>query len=480
MADKKDLLLIKTQYLRVASVPLGLMYIAQAAEKIGAKVKIIDLSIEHNYKKALKSTFIKCEPRLVGIGGMYEEFEGAKEIAAIIKETMPDVLVVLGGPLGTSLVKECLRDKNIDIVVLKEGESTTQDLLHYINGEIKLPQIKGIAFRKNDEIIFTEPRSLEDIDAIPIPAWHLIDTPRYIESRESWFGIKNLKVLYVAASRGCPYNCIFCDKNIFGQKWRGRNPKNIVDEMILLRDMYGANAILFVDSIFDMNKKWVINLIEEMKLRNVRMHWGCISRVDHADYELYKKMHDALCCYVFFGIEFGSDEMLQKTRKQTTVEQAYKAIEIARRAGLRTVGSHMMGMLDETDKQINETIKFALGSKLDVGGFSIVTPIPGTVLYDMAVGAGKITPAQPWWKATYSNAFINLSKNVSSEKLTYLTTKAYWMFFWSRSSRKLPRWACKFMQLSFYVFSPLTGGERFINFINWLDRVRRRLRLNLP
>lgn len=480
MAEQKDLLLIKTHVVPINWVPMGLMYVAKAAEKVAAKVKIIDLSIERNYKEVLESKLIECKPRLVGIGGMCVEFDGVRETAGIVKKIMPDIKVVVGGALTIPLLKECLRDKNIDIVVFKEGESAIQDLLRYINKEMVLSEIKGIAFRNDDDDIFlTQPRSIEDIDTSPIPAWHLIDPLRYIESRDNWFGIEHLKVMNIVPARGCPYSCIFCDKSVFGQKWRGRNPKNIIDEMIMLRDTYGAEAILFLDDIIDVNKRWVIDLIEEMQSRDVKMYWGCASRVNHADYELYKKMFDAGCRYLFFGIEFGSDAMLQKTRKQATVEQAYKAIEIARKAGLRVVSAYMLGMLDETDEQINQTIRFALSSKSDTAGISVLTPIGGTVLFDMAVAAGKVNPGQPWWRATRANAYINLSKDVSNKRLAYLAAKAYWLLFWSRPSRKWPRFVCRVMQLSFYILSPFVG-DRFVKIIFWFDNIRKKLHLGLP
>jgi len=480
MADQKDLLLIKTHsVVPIHWVPMGLMYVAKAAEERGAKVKIIDLSLERNYKEVLESNLIEYKPRLVGIGGMCVEFDGVKETAGIVKKIMPDVKVIAGGPLAIPLFKECLRDNNVDIVVFQEGESAIQDLLRNINKEMALSQIKGIAFRNDGDIFRTESRPIEDIDAIPIPAWHLIDPLRYIESRDNWFGIEHLKAMNIVPARGCPYSCIFCDKSVFGQKWRGRNPKNIIDEMILLKDTYGAEAIQFLDDIIDVNKKWVTDFICEIKSHNLKMYWGCASRVNHADYELYKKMHDAGCLYVYFGIEFGSDVTLQKAKKQATVEQAYKAIEIARKAGLKVVSGCMLGMLDETDKQINETIRFAMSSKSNAVGISVLTPIGGTVLFDMAVVAGKIDPNQPWWRATRANAQINLSKDVSNKRLAYLASKAYWMLFWSRPSRKWPKFVCQIMQFSFYILSPFTG-DRFVKIVFWFDNIRKKLHLGLP
>jgi radical SAM superfamily enzyme YgiQ (UPF0313 family) len=479
MAQRIDLLLIKTHHVRFRWLPMGLMYVAQAAENIGAKVRIIDLSLEREYENALCSALRKSQPRLVGIGGMYTEFEETKEIAKMVKEVMPQATTVVGGPLTSALLKECLEDTNIEIASLQEGESTIQDLIRYLDGKMELPEIKGIAYRRNGRLVVSEGRPSENINAVPIPAWHLIDARRYLSSNDNWFGIEHLKMLNIVPTRGCPYACVFCDKNVFGSKWRGRDPKNIVDEMVMLRDNYGAEAIMFLDDIFDVNKKWVLSFIDEMKARNVRMYWGCSSRVNHADYDLYKKMHDAGCCYIFYGIEFGSDAMLKKSGKAVTSAQSDRAITIAKQAGLRVIGAYMLGMLGETEEELQATIKSAINSTAEVATITVLTPIAGTELFNMGLSAGKIEPAWPWWKATRANAYINLTKDVSNRRLAYLASKTYWMLFWTRPSRKFPKWFCKLMQHSFYIFGPF-AGDRFINFIFWLDGVRRKLRLGLP
>ncbi|MDD5583878.1 MAG: radical SAM protein [Candidatus Omnitrophica bacterium] len=479
MSEKIDLLLIKTHQVKLTWVPLGLLYVAQGALNAGAKVKILDLSLERDYQRALKTTLKEYAPSLVGAGGMFEEFEGAKEIASVVKAICPKSTMIMGGPFAASLTEEFLADANVDIVALKEGESTIQDLVRFSRSQIPLADIKGIAYRKAGQVVHTPARALEDVNAIASPAWKLIDVERYIESKDNSFGISNLRVVSMSTSRGCPYACIYCDKNIFGRIWRGRDPKNIVDEMIFLRDTYGINAVMFIDDIFDVNKKWVESVLDEIRARNVKMYWWCNSRVNHADYELYRKMQEAGCRYIGLGIEFGSTEMLTLVNKRATVEQAHKAVEIAHSAGLKVVGYYMLGMLNETKEQICETIRFAMDSKIDSAGVSLVTPIKKTALYDLALKSGKVKPQDHWWKTTRANAYLNLTDGVTHKELAYLHARAYWMLFWTRPSRKFPRWFCKIMQHSFYVFGPL-AGDRFISFIYWLDGIRRKLRLGLP
>ncbi|MDD5194278.1 MAG: radical SAM protein [Candidatus Omnitrophica bacterium] len=479
MPDKIDLLLIKTHQVKQVWVPLGLLYVARAALNMGAKVKLADLSLERDWQSALKTTLINYEPSLVGLGGMFEEFEGARDIIAIVNEMRPEAKVIVGGPFAASLTDEFLTETGASVVVLKEGETAIQDLLCHINSEKKLEDIAGIAYRKEGKVVYTQNRTLEDINAIPVPAWELLDLERYIESKDNSFGVSGLRVLSMSTSRGCPYSCIYCDKNIFGQKWRGRDPKNIVDEMLLLRDTYGINGVMFIDDIFDVNKNWVLSVIEEINKRKANMYWWCNSRVNHADLELYKKMHEAGCNYIGLGIEFGSKQMLDAVNKRATVEQAYKAVEIAHSAGLKVVGYYMLGMLHETREQICETIQFALASKIDTAGVSLVTPIKKTKLYDLALESGKISPQDPWWRTTRANAYLNLTDGVTHKELAYLHAKAYWMLFWTRPSRKFPRSFCKLMQHAFYLFKPL-AGDKFISFIYWLDAIRRKLHLGLP
>ncbi|MCM8786793.1 MAG: B12-binding domain-containing radical SAM protein [Candidatus Omnitrophica bacterium] len=474
-----DLLLIKTHHIKYRWLPMGLMYVAKAAKNVGAKVKILDLSLEKKPFYFLRKQLLNLKPSIVGVGGMYCEFEEIRQIAKVTRETLPKTIVVVGGPLTTALLKEILQDKNIDLVSLCEGELTIQDLLGFLDGKTKLEDIKGIVFRKDGKLFYTQKREILDINLIPIPAWEEIDVPTYISRNDNWFGIENLKMLNIVPQRGCPYSCVFCDKNVFGQVWRPRDPKNIVDEMLFLKENYKIEAIMFLDDIFDVNKKWVYSFIEELKKRNVNMYWGCSSRVNHSDYHLYKAMKEVGCCYIFYGVEFGTNEMLEKANKKTTIEQIKKAIDIAHSAGLRVIAGYMLGMLDETEEQIKKTIKFAIETKTEVATITVVTPIANTVLFDLAVKAGKINKNTTWWKATRANALINLTQDVSNKRLAYLVSKTYWMLFWTRPNRRFPKWFCKLMQHSFYILRPISG-DKFINFIFWLDNIRKRLNLRLP
>ncbi|MCM8819645.1 MAG: B12-binding domain-containing radical SAM protein, partial [Candidatus Omnitrophica bacterium] len=427
-----DLLLVKTHHIKYRWLPMGLMYVGKAAKNVGAKIKILDLSLAKRPLNFLRQELLNLRPPIVGIGGMYCEFEEVRQIAKTIKDTLPKTLVVVGGPITTALSKEILQDKNIDLACLCEGELTIQDLLNFLDGKIKLDDVKGIVFRKDGELFYTQKREILDVNLIPIPAWEEIDVFKYIGRNDNWFGIENLEMLNIVPQRGCPYSCIFCDKNVFGQIWRPRDPKNIVDEMLFLKENYKIKAIMFLDDIFDVNKKWVYSFIDELKKRNINMYWGCSSRVNHADYALYKAMKEAGCCYIFYGIEFGTDEMLEKANKKTTTKQIKDAINIAHQAGLRVVAGYMLGMLDETEEQIKKTIRFAIENKTEVATVTVVTPIANTALFELAVKAGKINRNIAWWKATRANALINLTSDVSSKRLAYLVSKTYWMLFWTR------------------------------------------------
>jgi len=232
--SKLDFLLVKTHKLRPKWQPTGLMYVAKALENVGAKVKILDLFFERNPIKTLESNLVKYKPNFVGIGGLYSEFDIIEEISKTVKDVDKNIKVIVGGPIAGVLTNELLKIRYVDIVALREGESTSQDLFNYSIGKIHLDEIMGIVFKRGDDIIYTKPRPIEDIDAIPIPAWHLIEVEKYITTNDNWFGKEHLRMLNIVPARGCPYNCIFCDKSVFGNKWRGRNPKNIVDEIVII------------------------------------------------------------------------------------------------------------------------------------------------------------------------------------------------------------------------------------------------------
>jgi radical SAM superfamily enzyme YgiQ (UPF0313 family) len=276
----------------------------------------------------------------------------------------------------------------------------------------------------------------------------------YISSYADWYLSKGKSVreATIIGSRGCPYRCIFCDKSVFGNKWRARSAGNIVDEIELLVNRYSINGIIFNDDVFDLNKKWVFNFCDEIINRDLKIVWNCNSRINHANKEMYQKMYESGCRYVAFGIEFGNQKILDFAQKDIALEQMPYAIKTAKTAGLNTGGSFMIGMLSENKKTICDTIELAKSLPLERAVFGIVVPMFRTKLYDLAAKEGLIKE-DDWGQWDRFKANVSLTHDLSRKQLETINKQVNWESFWHDPSRRVPRVLCKIASKSFPVLN---------------------------
>jgi len=189
-------------------------------------------------------------------------------------------------------------------------------------------------------------------------------------------------------SRGCPYNCIFCSKPIFGRKVRSQSPQRIASEVEYLAEKFKVKEIAFYDDIFTLDKKRIAKLAEEFKQRNLSLPWTCETRVDLVTEELLKAMKEAGCYIIAYGIESGNQTILDNLRKKITIAQVTKAIKMTHDVGIQSIGYFMLGSPGETPATIRQTIDFANYLPLDFAQFSVTIPFPGTDLYNLYLKQG--------------------------------------------------------------------------------------------
>jgi len=459
--------------------PLGLAYIAAVLEKADCSVAILDLSLDNAAPAKLRTYIQTLRPDLVGITCMITEFKNTVETAAICKDLNPHIPVVVGGPLATAIPGNFLATPNIDVIVIGEGEETIVDLVKHIENGEEYTQIEGIAYKKNGNCIVNKKRPpILELDSLPFPSRHLLPMEKYFSSFETWFGKgTNVKATNIISSRGCPYSCIFCDKNVFGQKWRGRSAKNMAEEIEMLSKEHGINGLIFSDDMFDLYPERVNQFCEEIDRRNLNVLWGANSRVNHAKREIYKKMKRSGCQFIAFGTESGNQKVLDFMQKKITLEQTVNAVDMAKDAGLRTVGYFMIGMLGENRDTIRDTVQFARGLNLDSGGFSTVVPLPTTKLYELAEEKNFIKYNGFAESDTFAGS-ISLIPDITPHELEKIAEAAYWQFFWSRPSRKLPQ-IIRSLIMRLYPFIWLLLKIDPYLYIR-LNRTREALRLPLP
>jgi len=475
---KLRVLLLRSSLIKTNFVPLGLCYIGAVLERMGYSVKIVDMANENLSVNGLYDILFAYKPDIIGIGAMNIEFKHVMKITSFCKKYFHNIRIVLGGPISVcihdSFACKLLRPF-VDVIVIGEGETITVELLDKMEHNESLKNVKGIAYWSDGALRINLQRKPVYLDDLPFPARHLLNMDKYISSLENWFGDVSIRATNMIASRGCPYTCIYCDKHVFGDKWRGRNPSNIVDEMQFLVERYKVSGIIFNDDEFDVNKKWVNQLCDEITQRGLDIAWGCNSRCNHADREIYDKMYKSGCRFVAFGIEFGNQEMLNFTRKGFTVKQIIDAVKIAKESKLRATGYFMIGMLGENKQMIKETMKLATKLKLNSGAFVITSPIPGTDLYEMALKEGMIK--NRWWCFNRAGkAAVNLTQDLTLEQLNSFRNQAYWELFWNSPDRRLPDSINKILSR----LSPLIAYADLDKMIYNIEKIRKALRIRLP
>ncbi len=377
--------------------PLGLGYLAAVLEKNHYKVDVIDCqALKWTYEE-FKKEVSKRQPDIVGITSTTLTYKSALHIAEITKAVCPNCLTLLGGSHVSFWDDKALQEcPSLDVVVRKEGENTMLDLAEKMEAGADYNNVLGTTCRKDGEIVKNSDRAyIENLDALPFPAHHLWP----IEQLRKYGNV----IFPLVTSRGCVYWCDFCAAvRMFGRRYRMRTPKNIVDEIEYLQKIFGARQFTFYDDAFTVDQGRAAEICKEIKNRNLKVKWDCETRVDMVTKELLLNMKEAGCFAVWFGVESGSQPVLDAMRKGISPEQTVKAFNWAKEVGLMTVANVVLGFPGETKETIWETIKFIERLNPSDVGYYIATPYPGTPLYEAVKEKGllKITDFDRYDTAT--------------------------------------------------------------------------------
>jgi radical SAM superfamily enzyme YgiQ (UPF0313 family) len=257
-----------------------------------------------------------------------------------------------------------------------------------IHGKGAVGDIDGLVWRKDKKIELNKPRRpIEDMDSIPLPARHLFgDQSRY---RPAAVNYRRLPAMAVFTSRGCPNSCIFC-QNSFGHKVRYHSPKYVVDEIHEIVEKYGAREIMINDDTFTIKRNRVLEIAQLIRDRKLDIVWSCNVRVNTVDLEMLKAMKAAGCWLIMPGVENGNPHILKKLKKHIKLEQVRECCNFARKAKILVKPSYIIGCPGETKATIENTIRFAKSLWSHYPGFSLMTPYPGTEMWDIAESYGTV------------------------------------------------------------------------------------------
>lgn len=370
--------------------PLGIGYIAALLEREGFVVKIVDcppLSLTHD--DLCKDLAIE-KPDIIGFTATTISIDSAIKAARNARAVLPHSLIMIGGPHVTALPEETMRNGPFDVVVLGEGEYSFLEIAQRVrNASSDFSGISGLMYRKNGELISTGRRAyIDNLDSLPFPAFHLFPPLSIYHPMPG--NVRKMPYAQIMTSRGCPYQCTFCDRKVFGQLFRARSPKNVVDEIEMLMKRFGVKEVKFNDDTFNVDPKRVIDICEEILKRNMKIPWTCRVHVKNLSFDLLKIMKRAGCWQIGFGIENADTAILKRIKKYITLEECKDAVLRAKACGMNVKVSFMFGLPGETEKTIQKTIDFAKTLPADIVNFHIFIPFPGTELFNKISSEGLL------------------------------------------------------------------------------------------
>jgi len=363
--------------------PMGLLYLASMLRRAGHRVRIIDGEVEQIGHDDLAAIVASERPDFFGITSTTAQATRAFALAQAVKAKAPETFVALGGPHASSLPERSMQECDaLDAVVFGEGERTILEIMGRLAARESLEGVHGTAYRGPGGIVVNASRELiEDLDTIPFPAWDLIPMQKYVAS--TWFPNKVKQYTNVFTSRGCPYGCTFCGaKTTWTRKFRARSPENVVAEMEEVYKRFGIPNFFISDDLFTLKRTRVMEICTLILEKQLPLTWTCLSRVNTIDAEMLALMKKAGCYLISYGLESGSQEVLDKLDKGTTVEQGIKAVEMTKAAGIKVFGSFMIGSPGETPETVEATIRLIRKMKLDEVGLGVTTAYPGTDLFE--------------------------------------------------------------------------------------------------
>jgi len=410
-------------------IPWNLCLLTASVKKISSDVKIIDAYKDNLSKEELSKQIKNYKPDIVGITVLMDQYAKAGHMTAkIVKQVSKKIITVLGGVYATANPKRAAKDKNLDYIVIGEGEYVFQQLVAHYSGACDLPD-RGICFRRNgtDELDNRGHAAfIKDLDTLPKPAYHLIDFLSYanhFNNRKSVDQPGSYPYARIVTSRGCPEKCSFCQvPSLQGSFFRARTPDHVCDEIEWLKKEYGIKALIFDDDNLYTNPKRSKTLFRRMIERNLSMPWTSIATaVFRLDTELIDLMVNSGCTYIDIAIESGTERVTRDiVLKPLDFEHAKNMVKYAQKKGLFVAANFIIGFPTETWEEIRQTINFAEEVKVDYAKIFIAIPLRNTEMYDLAQNTNSLINDRLNPESIWTVGGLIKSKHWSADDLTIL------------------------------------------------------------
>jgi anaerobic magnesium-protoporphyrin IX monomethyl ester cyclase len=379
--------------------PTSLLCLAAYARREGHSVVIIDAQAEVLTDEEVSERVGHYGPTLCGITFMTNQVEIVRHLVAKLKERNPGLKLVAGG-IHASILPAEAKALGFDFCVVGEGEVTLVQLLSAIENQTSTDDIEGLWTSSSQ---YRPRQMVPDLDSLPLPAWDLVPVDTYSVSQPDFrYTLESGVCLTISTSRGCPYNCAFCcSHGVYGRSHRTRSPRHIADEIEMLYRKHDVRKFFLVDESILANPERAEGLADEILRRNLKIEFASSARVSDrgVNIETLTKMRKAGMVRVDFGVESGSQNILNDIRKGITIRQVKDAHRIAHEAGMRTTTLMIAGHLEEDWEDILDSLELVAKIGTDYPEFGPMTPYPGTEAYSKALEEGWIR--DPDWSMYY-------------------------------------------------------------------------------
>jgi len=407
--------------------PLGLCYLAAACRAHGLKTEIIDAPAERLDTTKVKERILQTRPRFVGLTATTLSILNASEVAEAIKREAGDILTVIGGPHLSSVPERTMeRYPFLDFGVIGEGESTIIELIDSIQGSRNIEGVNGIIYHSPGGLRRTEIREkIKDLDVLPLPAWDML--PNYPHTYKPLeIAMSDRLQGSIITSRGCPYECSYCPKSVFGRVVRYHSIDRSMEMILNQYHQYHVRDLEIYDDTLILSQERIRQLCRRLIAEKLDLTWSCNSTIGSVNRATLELMKEAGCWKIGFGIESANPEILKLMNEQLNLHKAREVLRTSREAGLVNRGYFIIGFPTETKESIRNTVNFAKEADLDIVQFNSFTPLPGSAVCDDINRYGTFD--DDWDKMNFINS-VFIPNGFDREGLKKAIDRAYREFY---------------------------------------------------
>lgn len=395
--------------------PLGICYLGAMLKDIkGVNIFLKDYELAPFSEETIRRDLSKLNIDILGVSFRTASYHSAKRFIRKARGVKKDIFIAAGGHHATAFPEETLIDLQCDAVIRGEGEYAFKELAERLMNNLSLEGLEGVTYKNGDsKVINNKPRPpIEDINKLPWPARGLLNPDDY-------------SVMTILTSRGCPFNCIYCDKGISTRKVKFRSADDIFEEIKYIATKLNKKRLYVVDDHFFLNRKTLEHVLDRIINERIGVRWVCQARVDCISEDILRKAKSAGCEQIIFGIETGDETELKYMRKDTTLAEAESAVRLTKKAGIAARVNFMIGFPVSTKETIINTINFARKLKPDIVRFFAVSPLPNTDLWDDIYGKGRIPENINWDDIDFFNPSFDI-KGIPRDEISLYVMLAYW------------------------------------------------------